>query len=542
MAMDNILVNGVTEILKPLIALISEQITLAWGVKDDLKKLKGTLESIQALISSAEEKQVNDPTVRLWLRRLKDIVYDADDVMDEFTYESMRPRKHKVRDLVSSGNPLLFQFKMARKIRAINEKLDEIYKNSDMYHLQTTSASQDHQTREQRNRLTSSILDDSILLGRKGAKSDIIKVLTDKSSPSLSTSSSGISSQSENISTLSIVGMGGLGKTTVAQMIYENDSIVRNFEPRGWVCVSDDFDIYKILKDIIESITLKKCEDPSNVDVLAKQVKEKLIGKKYLLVLDDLWNEDIRDWDKLKSFLVYGGLGSKILVTTRNHKVSSVVGGTVHDLIRVSDDVCWSIIEKKVSSQGGAVLTPDMTNIGRDIAEKCDGLPLAANSLGSLMCSRRKKSYWLSIINNNDLWSTPEHKKVISILKLSYDNLPSPLQQCFSYCCIFPKDWIIHRETLIRLWMAEGFLSPSSGGDDISFEDIGNEYFDYLVWSSFFQDVQKDRLLGDVATCKMHDLVHDLATSVIDCNEFGIGKVRDGKEEVSEVRRLRVAI
>lgn len=148
MAMDNILVNGVTEILKPLIALISEQITLAWGVKDDLKKLKGTLESIQALISSAEEKQVNDPTVRLWLRRLKDIVYDADDVMDEFTYESMRPRKHKVRDLVSSGNPLLFQFKMARKIRANNEKLDEIYKNSDKYHLQTTSASQDHQTRE----------------------------------------------------------------------------------------------------------------------------------------------------------------------------------------------------------------------------------------------------------------------------------------------------------------------------------------------------------------------------------------------------------
>lgn len=140
------------------------------------------------------------------------------------------------------------------------------------------------------------------------------------------------------------------------------------------------------------------------------------------------------------------------------------------------------------------------------------------------------------------LGSTPEHKKVISILKLSYDNLPSPLQQCFSYCCIFPKDWIIHRETLIRLWMAEGFLSASSGGDDISFEDIGNEYFDYLVWSSFFQDVQKDRLLGDVATCKMHDLVHDLATSVIDCNEFGIGKVRDGKEEVSEVRRLRVAI
>ncbi|XP_026434784.1 putative disease resistance protein RGA3 [Papaver somniferum] len=147
--------------------------------------------------------------------------------------------------------------------------------------------------------------------------------------------------------------MGGLGKTTVAQMVYKDDSIVRNFDLRAWVCVSDNFDIYKILRDTAESITGNKYENPSNVDVLANQVKEMLIGKKYLLVLDDLGNEDVGDWEKLNSYLVHGGMGSKILVTTRSQKVASVVGGKSHDLEKLSDDICWSIIEGKILCRGG---------------------------------------------------------------------------------------------------------------------------------------------------------------------------------------------
>ncbi|XP_026414602.1 putative disease resistance protein RGA3 [Papaver somniferum] len=546
MAAEGILVNGVTEIIKKVLPVIAQQISLAWGVKDDLRKLKDTLESIQALISDAEKKQVNYDTVKLWLRRLKDVVYDADDVMDEFVYETMRRHavggqfKHKVRALVLSSNPLVFKFKMARKIRALNVRLDQIYKDSKMYKLQNIT--QNNPTGVlQSNRLTSSVGGaDSIFLGREAAKSDIIKILISKPSPS---SSSGISSQPE-ISTLSIVGMGGLGKTTVAQMVYNDDSIVRNFELRAWVCVSDPFDIHKILRDIIESITRNKCENPSNVDVSANQVKENLIGKKYLLVLDDLWNEAVTDWENLKSYLSYGGIGSKILVTTRSRNVASVVGGDVHDLEKLSKDACWSIIKKKVLSQGGAVLTKKMTDIGTEIARKCDGLPLVANSLGSLLRSRRDESYWQSIVDDiaDRMRGTTEHEKVISILKLSYDNLSPPLKQCFSYCCIFPKDWEINREMLIRLWMAEGFLLSSSGGESISLEDIGNEYFEYLVWSSFFQDVQKDHESGDIWKCKMHDLVHDLATSVVDPNEFRIAKVRDDKEDVSEVRRLQLLI
>ncbi|XP_026433508.1 disease resistance protein RGA2-like [Papaver somniferum] len=322
-----LLVTGVSEIIKRIIPVITKQITHAWGLKDNLRKLRDTLESIQALLASAEEKQVNDPTAGLWLRRLKDVVYDADDVIDEFSYQTMRSREHKVQALVSSSNPLLFRFKMANKIRTINKKLDEIFKNGERYRSQITSSSQNNPTSVfQSNRLTSSLGGtDSIFLGREIAKSDIIKILIHKSSPSLPSSSSGISSQPESVSALSIVGMGGLGKTTVAQMVYNDDSIMGNFKLRAWVCVSHPFDIFKILRGVIESITRNKCENPSNVDVLANQVKEKLTGKKYLLVLDDLWNEAVTDWENLKNYLSYGGVGSKILVTTRSRNGGNLV-------------------------------------------------------------------------------------------------------------------------------------------------------------------------------------------------------------------------
>ncbi|XP_026420255.1 putative disease resistance protein RGA3 [Papaver somniferum] len=291
----------------------------------------------------------------------------------------------------------------------------------------------------------------------------------------------------------------------------------------------------------MESLTESKCEVFSNFDVLVNKVEEKIETTKYFLVLDDLWNEDPIEWNKLKSILDFGSAGSKIIVTTRSQIVASVVQGLFppYNLNVLSEAECWSIIKNKAFSPGGAYETPNMKIVGKAIANKCGGLPLAANFFGCLMHSHSDERQWLSFRDNKSLETLGNHSAgIIPILKLSYNNLPSHLKQCFSYCCLFPKDWKFDRETLIQLWMAEGFIHLSNGGNQNLLEDIGNDYFLSLLSRSFFQDVETN-LLGDIIPFKMHDLVHDLALSVVaGSHKVMIPNTSEMENDSSQVRRL----
>ncbi|XP_026459965.1 putative disease resistance protein RGA4 [Papaver somniferum] len=545
MATERILINGVTQILKKLVPVVVQEIGSAWGVKDELDKLQRTLEMILVVIADAERKQVRDEAVRLWLRRLKDVAYDADDVMDEFSYQAMRLLKrdslrYKVHDFVSSSNPLSFRYKLASQIKGINSKLKEIIRDMDMFQLKTIPSSTTvacEESRERQCRQTTSFASMEQIVGRENDKDKLVRMLTTVTA-STSTSPSNHLEKVPHVA--SIVGMGGLGKTTLAQLVYNDDSVKKHFDPKIWVCVSEYFNVHRLLSDIMESITLEKFSGFSNFDVLVFKVRQQLTGKRYLLVLDDLWNEDADQWEKLlQSSLIVGAQGSKILTTTRKRQVADIVKGSIspYFLEKLQADECWSIMEGKAFSPGGALKTPNMISIGKEIADKCGGLPLAAKFLGSLMHSKNKERNWLSI-RENDMWNTPECK-IIPILKLSYDNLSPHLQRCFSYCSIFPKDWELSKQTLIQLWMAEGFLQPSNVGTNCSFEDIGDEYFESLMWSSFFDGVEKNEL-DDVTTFKMHDLVHDLAQVVVGDHECSTVKGPDQLEKLSEVRRLNL--
>lgn len=540
------LVNGVTEILKGLVPFIAQNVHSAKGFQNDLRNLQNTLEMILTIIEDAETKQVDDNAVRMWLRRLKDVAYDAENVVDYFSYEVMRRRiinrkRDKVRDFYSkSFNPLVFGFKMGRKIRDINYELDRIVNDanvrSKLHPISIGSTSTQSRNSDRRRRPTPSFVNDSEIVGRENDKLKIMDLLI---SPSWS---------NENLSTLSIVGMGGIGKTTVAQQIYNDDLVVKaHFELRIWVCISDEeFDANKILIDILESITKTKCDAP-NVNELVCQVHEKLNKKKYLLVLDDLWSENVHEWETLKSWIDVGAKGSKILVTTRKDQVASIVRGEIasYNLQQLSNDECWSIIRQRAFGPGGALeFNSNMTKIGKEISKKCGGVPLVAKTLGSLMYLRKEERDW-AMIRENKILDIPEVKsRVTQILRYSYDYLPSHLKQCFSFCSIFPKDWEIERETLIRLWMAEGLIPQPSQGErpEKSVEDVGNEYFNSLLWNSFFQDVETDEY-GNISTCKMHALIHDLAESVTENHECAVVKVTNIKDftsmrDLCNVRKL----
>ncbi|XP_026377552.1 putative disease resistance protein RGA3 [Papaver somniferum] len=496
MAQD-ILVSGASGALKKLVSVVASEISGAWGVKDELKKFQETLELIAAKTSDAEA-----------MRRSE--------------------KNSKVKDFFSSSNQVAFRFKMAHKIKDVNKRFNQISSDMKKSGFESTSLYDDQTAEIRNNRLTASFFGEDLkVVGRENDKSEIIKLLN---------SSAVNSNQEEKVSVISLVGMGGLGKTTLAQSVYS--SVENHFRKRLWVCVSDEFDIYKILIDIMESITNSKCPTFSNINVLVDQVKKELENELYLLVLDDVWTEDFMEWNKLKSYLDVRAAASKIIVTTRKQEVASVVQGVIppYNLDVLSEADCWSIIKKKAFSPGGASETPNMINIGKQIAKSCGGLPLAATFLGGLRRSQNDEMHWLSIRDNTSL-DTPENQSggIIPILKLSYDNLPSHLKQCFSYCCLFPKDWVIDREILIQLWMAEGFLHPPNGGCQNSVENVGNHYFLDLLSNSFFQDVKKN-VLGDIQTFKMHDLAQSVAGS----HEVTVLNASEMQNDASKSRRLQL--
>ncbi|XXG50771.1 hypothetical protein AAC387_Pa02g4705 [Persea americana] len=301
--------------------------------------------------------------------------------------------------------------------------------------------------------------------------------------------------------------MGGLGKTTLAQLAYNDHRAERNFELRMWVCVSDDFDLRRVTKAIIESATGNTC-GPLDMDLLQCRLQENVRGNKFLLVLDDMWNEDPEEWDRLKHYL-RGARGSKIIVTTRSEKVALIMGSLpLHQLARLSEEDCWSLFKKRAFVPEEEDRHPNLITLGKEIAKKCGGLPLAAKTLGSLMRFKREEAEWI-FLEQSEVWNLQDQENgILPALRLSYYHLPPHLKQCFAYCSLFPKGYEFEKEKLIQLWMAEGLIQPSE--DCKQMEDIGKEYFNNLLWRSFFQDAKRDEY-GNITQCKMHDLALDVA-------------------------------
>ncbi|XP_024031054.1 putative disease resistance RPP13-like protein 1, partial [Morus notabilis] len=322
-------------------------------------------------------------------------------------------------------------------------------------------------------------------------------------------------SSSENkISVIPIVGMGGIGKTTLAQLVYEDISVKSQFDIRSWVTVSDESEISVIAKKILQEITSQKCET-GGLYQLQCELKESLSGKRFLFVLDDVWTENYEHWEALLSSFQSGANGSGIIVTTRSDIVTKRMGNVpTHHLGEVSDDDCWKLFEEHEFINGArSEAYQELHAIGRNIVKKCKGVPLAVKSLAGLLRSVVDPEEWREILNS-DIWELQlqgnQSNNILPSLWLSYHYLPSHLKKCFAYCSIFPKDYEMYefrKEEIIRLWMAEGLLQSGRRGKRI--EDVGNEYFQDLISRSLFQPSSKDK-----STILMHDLSHDLATFV----------------------------
>ncbi|XP_062114887.1 putative disease resistance RPP13-like protein 1 [Humulus lupulus] len=284
------------------------------------------------------------------------------------------------------------------------------------------------------------------------------------------------------MSVIPIVGMVVIGKTTLAQLVFNDCQLIaESFELKVWVTVSEEFDVCKIMRMIFQKVASEKC-DIDDLSELQCELKKALRGKKFFFVLDDVWNENYNKWDFLKSTFESGARGSKIIVTTRNKVVAQVMStGKVHKLQGISNEDCWKIFVDHAFEED---IGPAHSKL-HEIVKKCKGLPLAVKSLGGLLHFERDQMKWKNVLKSG-VWELYEthNGEILPALWLSYYYLPSNIKQCFAYCSIFPKDSEFEKKQLILLWMAEGLLQNKKGK---SMEEVGEQYFEDLISRSFSQ-------------------------------------------------------
>ncbi|KAJ9159179.1 hypothetical protein P3X46_024701 [Hevea brasiliensis] len=500
----------------------------------ELKKWERLLKKIHAVLEDAEEKQMTNGFVKIWLGDLRDLAYDMEDLLDEFTTEALQ-RKAMVKPHASTSktrkfipscftslNPhiAIFKFRMESKIKEVTRRLKQLVSEKDDLELKEYGGAKSYERKE---RIPStSVVNECHVYGREKDKEAILELLLRAEV------------SEDDLCVIPIIGMGGVGKTTLAQIAFNDEQVKKSFELKAWVCVSEEFDVVKITRAILQAITLESF-DKEDLNLLQVRLKEKLSGKKFILVLDDVWNENYDLWDIVRRPFVTASPGSKIIVTTRNEGVASIMGNVpAYSLQVLEDDECLSLFLQHALGTRNFDSYPNLKLIGEEIVKRCKGLPLAAKAIGGLLRRKQNCDEWEDILNSR-IWDLPEERSVIfPALRLSYHHLPSHLKRCFAYCAIFPKDYEFNENELVLLWMAEGFLQQIKGKKQM--EVLGLEYFGDLLSRSFFQQSSSNS-----SRFVMHDLIHDLAQSIAEDVCFSLEDRLESDKFVMNFEKVRYA-
>ncbi|KAF5775324.1 putative virus X resistance protein-like, coiled-coil [Helianthus annuus] len=493
-------------LIEKLVSETSNGIARYKGIDAEIEKCQDSLKLIQDVLTDASRKEISNQAVKRWLTDLQHLAYDIDDVLDgwatdamhrEFTTHESEGMTSKVRKLIPSCctnfSPTI---KMHDKLDRINAKLERLVKQRDDFGL---SVGGETKPKNNNRRFQSSVVDPSSIVGRQADKEALLQqLLLPAEEPC-----------DRNYSIVPIVGMGGVGKTTLARLLYNEKKVQNHFELKVWVCISDEFDIFVRSKEIFIAFGGEVKEEHTNFNKLQEALRDHLTRKKFLLVLDDVWSESREDWETLVRPFYACSPGSKIIITTRKDNLLKNLGfhPLNKQLERLSYDDALSLFAVHALGVRNFDSHLSLKPHGEGIVKKCNGLPLALIALGTSLRTKEDEDSWKEVLES-EIWKLPVEDEIIPALRLSYHDLSGPLKQLFAYCSLFPKDFLFNKEELVILWMAEGFLHQPTRSDSTE-EHLGHEFFDELLSRSFFQHAPNNESLF-----VMHDLMNDLATSV----------------------------
>ncbi|XP_052299946.1 putative disease resistance protein RGA3 [Citrus sinensis] len=528
---EEMTVSTVLDQLSSITQQMNEARLVVGGVVTDVEKLRNHLKAIQEVLDDAEKRQVKEKAVEDWLRELKDTSYAIDDTLDEWNTAIQKlllanetdHKASKVRSF-TCHLPIALRFDIGCKLKNLSRRVDAIAGKKGGFEFKLMSG-----PGEKIIIMTSSeAIDPLEFHGRNVEKKNILQLLKGESSDEESGSK-------PTLPVIWILGKEGIGKTALARQVFDDSDVKANFDKRIWVSASCPRDEIRVAKAILESLK-GSVSSQVEMETVLQYINEFVQGKKVLLVLDDVWwNACPRYWEQLMYSLKSGSEGSRILVTRRGEKngtnMTEIGLGekdgtnmTEIGLGELSAKECRSLFRQIAFDGRSSDDREKFEPIGRLVVGKCKGLPFAVKILGSLLRFKTSIEEWQSVLDS-EIWNLDSKickragvgDEYFSPLLLSYYDLSPALKKCFLYCSIFPKNYEIEKDRLIKLWMAQGYLKLLESED---MEVIGEEYFANLASRSLFQDFQKSEFDGRIIRCQMHPIVHEFAHFLTKSDNF----------------------
>ncbi|KAM3299131.1 hypothetical protein ACQJBY_040548 [Aegilops geniculata] len=548
--MAEVVTGAMSTLLPKLADLITEEYNLHKGIRGEVMFLKAEMESMETALLKVSEAPIDQPPdiqIKLWAKAVRDLSYDLEDSIDRFMVRIEthgQDKSHSFRNFIDKSISLLTKGKIRHKIaidiKDIKSRIKEVSKRHDRYKVDNVAAARSTGPSVDTLRLSALYTKASELVGTDEKSLEVVKMLTE-----------GDEASKKQLKVVSIVGLGGLGKTTLANAVYEKlkaqfdiQKQKPQFDCTAFVSVSLNPSMEKIFKSLLHQLTNLKYE---NIEAtwgeaqLISEIRTFLGNKRYLIVIDDIWDKYV--WEGIKCAFRENGHGSRVIITTRILDVAHQAGG-VYRLKPLSVVDSRKLFHRRIYENDNKSPPNHLVEVSEKVLERCGGVPLAIITIGSLLSSKKGRAhtheYWSKVYKSVGSGLDNSHddvKNMRRILSVSYSDLPPLLKTCLLHLSLYPEDYEIETEPLIWKWVGEGFLKEEQG---MSLYEVGEDYFNQLINKSLVQPIKIDNV-NKVRSCRIHDMVRDMITSL--SNEENFLTTIGGPQPVSlpsKIRRLSV--